>query len=197
MSVSGAIARERYLIKSLSDSPSEALSQSAPVVVKTGVSEEDFVLLQQRANQARQEVAQLKDALVRARADYDNLKRRSNQEKGQLRDQGKEEAVTALLDVIDNFDRAVEASRVHTDVAAIRDGVIMVQGLLNRSLAEIGLSRVEALGQAFDPNVHEAIGTEPKEDVAENTVTAVMSAGYRMGEKVIRPAKVVVAKKFQ
>jgi molecular chaperone GrpE len=194
MSISGAIARERYHIRALADR-SEAFLDEPVAPAKSGVSEEDFILLQQRANQYRQEVAQLKDALVRAKADYDNLRRRSNQERTQLRDQGKEEAVTALLDVVDNFDRAVEASAEHTDVVAIREGIVMVQGLLNRALGDLGLSKIPALGQPFDPNVHEAIGTEPTSEAPDNTVTAVMSAGYKMGDKVIRPAKVIVAKK--
>jgi molecular chaperone GrpE len=195
MSVSGAIARERYVIKAYSEGRTQSDS-GIQVAPKPGVSQEDFVLLQQRSNQYRQEAAQLKDALLRAKADYDNLKRRSNLEKGQMRDLGKEDTLVALLDVIDNFDRAVDAAKAHSEVAPIRDGIVMVQGLLDRALQDLGLFKVQAQGHAFDPNVHEAIGTEPREDVPENTITAVMSAGYKMGDKVIRPAKVVVAKKY-
>jgi molecular chaperone GrpE len=194
MSISGSIARQRFFNRALTKGTTGCEIGDSPRN-HSPISEEDFVLLQQRCNQQKQEIAQIKDALLRARADYDNLKRRTHQEKTQFRDLGKEEVFSALLDTLDNFDRAVEASKAHQEIESIREGILMVQTLMMKTLGDLGLQKMQAGGSKFDPNIHEAIGTEPREDLEENTISTVIAAGYKLGDKVIRPARVLVAKK--
>jgi len=96
--------------------------------------------------------------------------------------------------VIDNFERAL-ASLEHSgnDAKSLRQGIELIHRQLNDALAKFGLEPVETVGHAFDPNVHEAVSAEPSAEHEENTVIAEFQRGYKLGEKLLRPAKVKVA----
>jgi molecular chaperone GrpE len=109
-------------------------------------------------------------------------------------DQGKAELLRDLLPVFDNLERAQEHARDATDVSALKDGIGLVIKQFLDTLGRLGIERVDAQGQAFDPNLHEAIQQIETTDFDPGAVAAQVQAGYKLGAKLIRPAMVVVAK---
>lgn len=150
--------------------------------------------LETNAARLGDENATLRDAVARQRAEFDNYRRRTLKEKEQVRDAAREDFAVKLLEVVDNFDRALESSANITDAAPLREGVDMVARQFKRLLEGEGLRPIEALNLPFNPQEHDALAIEETSEFPENHVTHVMSAGYRFGDKVVRPAKVKVAK---
>lgn len=131
------------------------------------------------------------DALQRLKAEFDNYRKRVERDRQTQHEAGIRDLVVDLLPVIDNLERAVAALGGAGD--QIIAGVEMVRGQLAGLLARRGVEEISAHAEAFDPNVHEAIANHPTDEHAEGTVVHVSEKGYRLGESVIRPAKVVVA----
>lgn len=130
------------------------------------------------------------DALQRLKADFENFRKRNERDRQQQRASAAREVVLAVLPVLDNLERAVEALSALGDEAA--GGVDMVRIQLSSVLGGQGLVEVEAMGVAFDPTVHEALSMVPA-DAPEGTVVNVVEKGYRLGDGVVRAAKVIVA----
>jgi len=152
----------------------------------------------------RQELAERSDQLLRLAADFENFRRRKAQE---LADRGRyasEEAARALLPVLDNLRRAVEhlpsAHRGAVPVGTaeggdqLQDGLRMVVAQFEQALSAIGVEPVETVGAAFDPAVHEAIGSIESDQVTEDTVVRELQPGYRLHDRLLRPALVQVAR---
>lgn len=137
---------------------------------------------------------QMRQAMLRQKAEFENFRRRTLKEKDQLRDTTKEALVANLLPVIDNFDRAIDATAQASDVSSVRQGVEMVAHQLRGILENEGFQRIDALGETFDPVLHEAIAVEDRPGVPDNEVIEVMLPGYRFKDRVVRPAMVKVAK---
>lgn len=131
------------------------------------------------------------DALQRLKAEFDNYRRRVERDREAQHVAGVRELVAELLPVIDNLERAVAALGGAGD--QIVTGVEMVRGQLAGLLAGRGVEEIAAHAEPFDPNVHEAIAQHPTHEHPEGVVVHVTEKGYRIGETVIRPAKVVVA----
>ena len=150
--------------------------------------------LQAQIDQLTQERSTLLDQLLRRQAEFENYRRRVDRERAETYARSRAEVVLELLPVIDNFERAL-ASLEHSgsDAKSLRQGIELIHRQLNDALAKLGLEPVESVGQAFDPNVHEAVSAEPSSEHEENTVIAEFERGYRLGEKLLRPAKVKVA----
>jgi len=129
--------------------------------------------------------------LQRLAADFDNYRKRVAREQQQLVVRAHERLVAELLPVLDDLERALSAAEVH-DEATVVEGVRLVQRALVESLAREGLQEIEAQG-AFDPHVHEALLAQPAEGVEPGSVLQVVQKGYRLGDRVLRPARVVVA----
>ena len=141
------------------------------------------------------ERAKLKDQLLRTAADFDNYRKRARKDVELAERKGKEAVLREILPVIDNLERAVAASADAVDVQAVRDGVNMVLKSFEESAARLGIERVEAVGQRFDPNLHDAFQQVETDEVAPGTVVQEYQPGYKMGDKLLRPAMVVVARK--
>ena len=145
----------------------------------------------------------LQDQLRRAMADLQNFRKRQFKEMEDARRRALEGLTAELLPVLDNFELALAAHAQHdspqhvSDAAQVEgamvEGVRMVRSLLQGVLERHGLAEVPALGKPFDPNVHEAVGMDPQAEVEAGHVSKVMQQGYSMGERIIRPAKVLVA----
>ena len=150
--------------------------------------------LQSQVDQLTQERSTLLDQLLRRQAEFENYRRRVDRERAETYARSRAEVVLELLPVIDNFERAL-ASLGHSgsDAKSLREGIELIHRQLNDALGKFGLEPVETVGHAFDPNVHEAVSAEPSEEHEENTVIAEFQRGYRLGEKLLRPAKVKVA----
>ncbi len=131
------------------------------------------------------------DQLMRLKADFENFRKRELREKTELVDRASFRVVENLLPVLDDFDRAIDALRTHTDDDGLIRGLELVLTQLRGVLEKEGLERVIAEG-AFDPHEHEAVASIPG-DVAEPTVLEVVRPGYRLKGKTIRPALVQVA----
>lgn len=137
--------------------------------------------------------ADLKDQLLRRAADFDNYRKRSIQEKQEAIDYANTALLKDLLDVIDNFDRAVEAASKATDPKAIADGVTMVsKSFVNMLETKYKLVSYGAVGDAFNPDIHQAIGSA-EDNVKAPVLKAVYLKGYKLRDRVIRHAKVMVS----
>lgn len=145
--------------------------------------------LEKKLAAKEEEIASLTDQYQRMLAEYANYKRRTEQEKMQIGLYTKAELLTQLLVSIDNMEKAISAP----DGADYKTGVDMVLRQFMDTLGKMGLEPVGVEGEPFDPNVHNAVMREDADGVEEETVTAVFQKGYKLGDKVLRPAMVKVA----
>jgi molecular chaperone GrpE len=143
---------------------------------------------------AQAEAARLKDQLLRTLADFDNFRKRTRRDLVDAERRAREELLKELLPVFDNLERAAQHAESATEVQALADGIGMVMRQFADTLGKVGVERIAALGQPFDPSVHEAVQSLETADHPPGAVAAELQAGYRLGERVIRPAMVVVAK---
>lgn len=142
------------------------------------------------AESLRKQVAEQEDKFLRLCAEYDNFRRRSKQEKDAVYADATADAVKALLPVYDNLERAMNQE---TEDAAYKKGVEMTMTGLLKALEGLGVTEIPALGQPFDPNVHNAVMHIEDENLGENIISQVFQAGFKLGDKVIRFAMVQVA----
>ena len=134
--------------------------------------------------------AETEDKLLRLRADFENFRRRTRQEKEELGNSVEAEFVKNLLPLIDNFERAMAADT--TDVETFKKGMIMIQKQLMDALKNKGLEPIEAKDAKFDPNFHQAVMRVENPDLEDDTIAMEMQKGYMVKGKVIRPAMVQV-----
>ena len=138
----------------------------------------------------RAENEELIDTLQRVKADFDNFRKRAARDQEALVARAGERIVKELLPVLDDLERALEAAEHHEE-AKLEEGVKLVHRQLEQLLEREGLAPVETDGR-FDPHVHDALLTQPSES-EEGSVIEVLKKGYRLGDRVLRPARVVVA----
>ena len=145
--------------------------------------------LEQKLAAAQEELAAQKDQYQRMLAEYANYKRRTEQEKQQIGAYTKADVLTALLTSVDNMEKAIAAPAGED----YKTGVDMVLRQFMEALHKLGLEEIGVEGEPFDPNVHNAVMREDAEDIEQETVTAVFQKGYKIGDRVLRPAMVKVA----
>lgn len=138
----------------------------------------------------KDQVAQQEDKYLRLAAEYDNYRRRTAKEKDSIWNDAKADAAQAFLPVYDNLERALKQD---TADEAFKKGVEMTMTQLKTVLEKLGITEIPALGQTFDPNLHNAVMHVEDENFGENTVCDVFQAGFMLGDKVIRFAMVKVA----
>lgn len=131
--------------------------------------------------------------LQRLQAEFDNFRKRTLKEKEELVKYASERVIGELLPVIDNFERALEAAKNSQDFSALAQGVEMIFRQLGSVLGKEGLTPIEAVGQVFDPNLHEAIMQVDSEEHPANTVVEEVQKGYYLKDKVLRPSMVKVS----
>lgn len=130
---------------------------------------------------------------LRLMAEFQNYKKRVAKEKSDIHSYANENIVTELLEVLDNFERALAADN-STDVEGYAQGMKLIFDQLLGVLTKSGLVEVKALGEEFDPNMHNAVMTTDSEEYDSNKVCSVLQKGYTLNGKVIRPSMVTVAK---
>jgi len=140
--------------------------------------------------QAVNEVAELKDKLLRQHAEMENLRKRNERQVADAHKYAVEKFAVALLDVVDNLERAVETEEGNEK--AVRDGVTLTLDSWHKVASKFELERIDAVGQIFDPHFHEALSKMPS-DEPEDTVVAQHVAGYTLNGRLVRPAKVLVS----
>lgn len=138
--------------------------------------------------------ASLYDQLLRRQAEFENYRKRVERERSELYQHGRDDVLLQFLPVVDNFERALTSLETSEgDAEALRHGVELIHKQFKDALSKFGLEPVEAVGQAFDPHVHEAVTTEATDKHRENTVIEEFQRGYKIGDRLLRPAKVKVA----
>jgi len=153
-------------------------------------SEEELVEEIDETEALQAENEELIDTLQRVKAEFDNYRKRAARDQASLVARAHERLVKELLPVLDDLERALGAAEEHEE-AKLEDGVRLVHRSLADALAREGLAEIETNGK-FDPHVHEALLTQPSE-AEEGSVIEVLQRGYKLGDRVLRPARVVVA----
>jgi molecular chaperone GrpE len=171
----------------------ERASRAADGVDPAEVLEADLTALMQRLQEQEQVAAENHDRYLRTLADFENFRRRSRQEMEDARRFAGEKLISDLLPVLDDFERALQHSEGSAGAEAVREGVLQIQKLLLDTLAKHGVEPVEAVGQPFDPQLHEAImRVEPGPDRVPGTVAEELRRGYTLHGRLVRPSLVKV-----
>ena len=171
--------------KAAAEEPREATDETAEEAKQEEVPAED------PAEALRGELAAEKDRNMRLLADFDNFRRRVTREKNETYQRATEAAIADFLPVLDNFDRAIAQAPAAGDPFA--DGMRMVYEQFSNVLFKAGVTPIVAMGEAFNPDIHEAIAYQPSPDAPEGQVIYEATRGYRMGDRVVRPASVIVS----
>jgi molecular chaperone GrpE len=154
---------------------------------------EDLQALRTRAETAETERQQFLDLLQRTRADFENYQKRTQRELAQERRYWHGSLALDLLPVLDNFERATAAAKKAGESGPLMQGVDMIQAQLLDLLRRHGIVPIEAVGQPFDPNLHQAVMQQPSAQQPPHTVLDVLEKGFKIHDRVLRPAKVVVS----
>jgi len=154
----------------------------------------DPALLRQALAEQTTRAEEYFERLARLQADYENFRRRTRQEKEEFYKYASEKLISALLPVLDNFERALVAESSSID--SLKSGVQMIFRQLQEALAAEGVTPVPAVGEQFDPQKHEAALRDESGEHPDNTILEELRRGYYLKDKVIRPAMVKVAKSF-
>ena len=168
-------------------------TDDAPPPVPSAHSPEQIAELQTRAAKADEHW----ERLLRTTADFDNFKKRAAREKIESAQYAVFSLAQKLLPVLDNFEMALAAAQTAKENKndSLQAGVAMIQQQLKGVLVEAGLEEIDAAGQPFDPNFHEAVSEQESAEVAEGNVLQQLRKGYKHKERLLRPATVIVAKK--
>lgn len=140
------------------------------------------------------EHGRLKDQLLRTAADFDNFRKRTRRDLEDTAARSREELLRELLPIFDNLERAAEAAETAVDAAAVAEGVTMVLKQFDDIGGRVGIERMVAVGERFDPQVHDAVQQMESADHDAGTIMAEVMPGYRLKERLVRPAMVVVAR---
>ncbi len=139
------------------------------------------------------EYDKLNNQYIRLAADFDNYRKRQAQERESLLKYGAEDTLKKLIDVLDNFDRGEKAIADVEDCEKVKESFNLVHKQLTDALAKVGLEVIQCMGEEFDPNFHEAVMQTPTSEHPEHTIIAELQKGYKLGDRVLRPALVNVA----
>ena len=141
----------------------------------------------------QKEIETLKASELRIRADFDNFRRRTNEENAKRVKFASQSVIEKLIPLIDNFERALQVNATSEDAKQIQSGVDMIHRQLLDVLNAEQVEVIEAVGQPFDPNFHQAVMQEPSDEFESGIVTMELQKGYTMHGRVIRPSMVKVA----
>lgn len=137
----------------------------------------------------------LKDAMMRTMAEAQNIRRRTQEQMAAERKYGAENLVRELLPVLDNFARTLQAVEKGASLESLTDGVASIEKQMMKALESAGVMKIESAGQPFDPEIHEALVTHETDEHPDETVLDEIEAGYKLHDRIIRPARVRVSKK--
>ena len=142
----------------------------------------------------REDFEKFKDLYIRSQADLDNYRKRATREREDAIRYANSSLLERLLPVLDNFELGLDAAKQTAGADSILQGLSMVQKQLQDFLKDSGVESIEAVGTPFDPNLHEAIGQEASAEVAEGIVLRQLRRGYKLRDRLLRPATVMVSK---
>jgi len=167
---------------------------------KGGPALAELVATRAELKRVQAELAETRDSLARRTADFDNYRKRIERERGEAHNRVVAEVARKLLPVVDNLARALDAERSveaseSEEFRHFLNGVELINKQLNDVLESFGVQPIPAVGERFDPHIHEAVVTEATDEFEPDTVIQEMARGYRLGDKLVRPAMVKVAAK--
>jgi molecular chaperone GrpE len=139
------------------------------------------------------EVEKWKDLALRTAAELDNFRKRSSRDMQDARAYANADLLRGLLPILDTFEMGLEAARAESEKSIVFQGLKMVQGMFGNFLRDFGVEEVPAEGQTFDPNLHEALSTEPSDTVPDHSIIQVKRRGYKLKDRLLRPANVIVS----
>lgn len=142
-------------------------------------------------------IEKLQSDILYLKADFENYKKRMIKERSDVMKYGSENLIVSLLDLLDNFERAMSMEITTDNVQSFSDGIKMISGEFKNVLNRFGVTEVKALGENFDPTNHEAMGTEPTDEYAPGKVSKVFTKPYKLHDRLIRPGKVVIAQEVK
>ncbi|MCA1797217.1 MAG: nucleotide exchange factor GrpE [Desulfuromonadaceae bacterium] len=173
----------------------EIMENEASAEQTQAASNEDMVPASE-LTACRDELAQMKDQFLRARADMENYRRRMQRDKEEMAKFANEGILKEILPVVDNLDRAIAHAREQEEKgSSLLDGVEMTQRQLHKVLEKYNVVPIDALEKPFDSACHEAMGQMERDDCPHNTVVEEMQKGYTLNERLLRPSMVMVSKK--
>ena len=181
-----------------SPEPARRAENAGPEVAELLATRAELRRVEAELKKLSEERQELTDKLARRTADFDNFRKRTERERSETYNRALGEVVSRLLPVLDNLQRALDAERV----AEVREseefrhflhGVELINRQLGGVLESLGVETVPTVGEPFDPHIHEAVATEETEEAEPDTITQEMQRGYRLGDKLLRPAMVKVA----
>jgi len=156
-------------------------------------SSDDMIVSEKETNPLQEKYETLNNQYVRLAADFDNFRKRTEQEREALLKYGAESTLKKMLEVLDNFERGLKAIETVDNCDKVKECYNLAYKNFTDVLTKAGLETIKAEGEVFDPNFHEAVMQTPGSDKPENTIIAELQKGYKLGDKVLRPALVNVA----
>lgn len=174
------------------ETPEEAAAKAAAMEAEAreAFSDEN---LEEKQDKKDIVIADLTDRLKRSMAEFDNFRKRSEKEKATMFDMGARSIAEKILPVVDNFERAMVAAPKEGDGKAFADGITMIYNQLKKTLEDLGVKPIDCVGQAFDPNFHNAVMHIEDESLGENVVAEELLKGYMYKDSVLRHSMVKVA----
>ena len=174
------------------ETPEEAAAKAAAMEAEAreAFSDENLEEKQDKKDIA---IADLTDRLKRSMAEFDNFRKRSEKEKATMFDMGARSIAEKILPVVDNFERAMVAAPKEGDGKAFAEGIAMIYNQLKKTLEDLGVKPIDCVGQAFDPNFHNAVMHIEDESLGENVVAEELLKGYMYKDSVLRHSMVKVA----
>ena len=157
------------------------------------VNEPEEIVGDDQLSALRQERDDLRDRLLRSAAEFDNYRKRTDRERRELAEAASADLIQELLPVVDDLERALAASAGEPD-RGLRSGVELIHRQLLEALRRRGVQPFEVVGEMFDPAWHEAVVSEPAHGRPDGEITGEVRRGYRLGQRLLRPAMVKVAK---
>jgi len=141
----------------------------------------------------QKKVKELEDRYLRLAADFDNYKKRAIREFSELTKSANRELILQLLPIIDHFGLALESENNGTDIDPLRKGLELIDKDLKEFLSKLGVTEIDSIAKEFDPNIHEAVVQMPSDKYDEGIIMGQTQKGYFLGDKVLRPAKVIIS----
>lgn len=173
--------------ESSEESPEEATDEASEEKTESSQSTEESVVV------SKEQFETLNNKYIRLHAEFDNFRRRTAKEVLEIRETANAGLMEKLTEVIDNFERAFSEEHQSDDMETFRKGILLIQEQFSGILRDGGLEVINPVGEEFDPTDQEAVMQQPSDDVEEGHVATVFQKGYKVKEKVIRTAKVIVS----
>ncbi len=180
-------------MKPLADEQEETIDETAKVETNEPVDE--VQVLRDAMQALADERDQLKDQLLRSMAEFQNFRKRQEEQRRKMQEMATESIMLEIIPILDNYERTLASIEKGATLESVAEGMRSVEKQMRSVLEAHGVKRIEAIGQPFDPEHHDAIGIETSEEHEHDTVMTELEPGYKMGERTVRPARVKVAKR--